>query len=286
MVQTPAILIALVALTILPGWCDTAHASPQLLNSPYDALFKDVNALRPATGDAEGPEIVAGIAPHHDLALGVIENFYARIAASGQKVHRVWLLAPDHFRRSRADLSTTTADWMTSARVLEADPEGTAALIGTGIARDEPFLFEREHAVTIHIPAIAHYFPKARVIPVILHWRAPDQALSLIEKAIVRDYRPGDIFILSMDFSHYKTPSEAAKEDELSIAAIRELDWREVRRRDIDAGAACALLLRIAGKLGLDDWEILERTDSAALGTDETENANSCTSYVSILLKK
>lgn len=283
MVQTPAILIA-IALTIAVATGGEALAATALLRSPYDDLFK--NAVIPHAsepGAKKRGEIVAGIAPHHDLAIGVIERFYARIASSGQRIRRVWLLAPDHFRRSRADLSTTTAGWETSSRILAADPVGTEALIGTGVARDEPFLFAREHGITIHIPAIARYFPTARVVPIVLHWRAPGQALRLIEKTLARAYRPGDIFILSMDFSHDKPPREAEREDERSVAAIASFDPDAARTCDIDAGAACALLLRVTKSLGAEDAELLERSNSIELGADASE---SCTSYASMLLRK
>ncbi len=284
MVQAPAVLIALLSLAVFATGGDAMDGS-RLLHSPYGDLFGDA-ALppRPVGNDTrKGGEIVAGIVPHHGLAIGVIERFYERIASSGQIIRRVWLFAPDHFRRSRADLSTATADWETNARVLEADLAGTSALIGTGIARDEPFLFEREHGVTIHIPAIAHYFPTARVVPIVLHWRATDQALRLIEKAISRAHRPGDLFVLSMDFSHGKSPLEAAKEDERSLAAIASFDRLAARRCDIDAGTACALLLKLTKSLGARSAELLERTDSAALGG---EPAALCTSYAAMLLRK
>lgn len=280
MVQASALLAAALLIFAAPG---IACARANLLRSPYGDLFK--NAPPPCSPErkAGGGRIVGGIVPHHSLAVHAIENFYAEIASSGQKVRRVWLLAPDHFRRGRAAVTTATAAWETNLRTLEADPEGTAALIATGIARDDPFMLEREHAVTIHISAVAHYFPKARVIPVVPHWNTPIYALLLVEKALVRNYRPGDLFVLSMDFSHGKAPGEAALEDEKSIAAIAAFDWQRTARLDIDAGSACALLLKIARKLGASGAEVLERTDSAALSG---EDAPSCTSYASIILRK
>ena len=50
----------------------------------------------------------------------------------------------------------------------------------------------------------------------------------MAEKTLVDNYRSGDIFILSMDFSHGKTPFEAAREDERSVTAI----MRILRGRD------------------------------------------------------
>lgn len=280
MVQTPALLAAVL---LLFAAANTACAQSELLRSPYGDLFKDARAPHANEWKAKGGTIVGGVAPHHTLAVRTIENFYEKIAASGQKVHRVWLLAPDHFRRSRASVTTATADWETNTHTLETDPEGTAALFATGLARDDPFMLEREHAVTVHISALTHYFPKARVIPVVPHWRTPAHVLSLIEKALLRNYRPGDLFILSMDFSHGKTTDESAAQDEKSIAAIKALDWQCASRLDVDAGNACALLLKIAGELGVNETEVLERTDSFALSG---ENPDSCTSYASILFKK
>lgn len=280
MVQASALLIAALLLFSVP---EAARAETDLLRSPYGDLFKNAKPPYAIKREPAKGTIVGGVVPHHSLALRTIEGFYEKIVRSGQKVRRVWLLAPDHFRRGRASVTTTTADWETNAHALETDPEGAAALIGTGLANDDPFMLEREHAVTIHISAITHYFPKARVIPVVPHWRAPVYALILLEKALVRDYRPGDLIILSMDFSHGKTPKQASLEDDRSIAAIEAFDWQRAHKLDIDAGSACALLLKIARGLGASGAEVLERTDSFALSG---ENEDSCTSYASILFRK
>ena len=63
------------------------------------ALLFFAFALRAEAGADTKTRILGGITPHHGIALDMITRFYEQI--SSEKILRVWLLSPDHFKRAR-----------------------------------------------------------------------------------------------------------------------------------------------------------------------------------------
>lgn len=260
-----------------------ARAAP--LSSPFDrpdvraalAALPDV----PASADIAGP-VMGGITPHHDLAYDLIFRFYRELARHNPGVRRVFLLSPDHFRRSARRGAVCSADWRTSAGFLRADAEAVAALEKTGVLEAREDLFAREHGITIHIPLIAHFFPNATVVPMVVRADAPDLDLWVLREALSRLSREGDLFILSMDLSHYKTPEAMAAEDEKTLDVLLRLRPRATAGIDVDAKRAAFLLLSVLRERGATRGTLLERTDSSALLGHRVESG---TSYATILYR-
>lgn len=262
--------------------CLPARAAP--LSSPFDRpdVWAALAALPlPASSDIEGP-VMGGISPHHDLAYDLIFRFYRKLARHNSGVRRVFLLSPDHFRRSARRGAVCFADWKTSARLLHVDGEAVAALESTGVLEAREDLFAREHGVTIHIPLIAHFFPNATVVPMVVRADAPDLDLWVLREALLRLSREGDLFILSMDLSHYKTPEAMAAEDEKTLDVLLNLRPRATAGIDVDAKRAAFLLLSVLGERGATRGILLEHTDSSTLLGRRVESG---TSYATILYR-
>jgi AmmeMemoRadiSam system protein B len=224
---------------------------------------------------------LGGIAPHHDLALAMIVRFYERV--SNPDVKRVWLFAPDHFRRARKLAAVCDADWKLDTGTLESDKGACAALDSLTFAESDAPMFGGEHGITIHIPLIARYFPNARVVPVVLGRNIPDIGLIILRKKIMELIGPDDVIILSMDLSHYKTPEAMALEDERTLEVLREMKPLETTKLDVDARRAAALVLYLFRDMGASIGEVLERSDSSeALG----RRVESGTSYATVTYSK
>jgi AmmeMemoRadiSam system protein B len=224
---------------------------------------------------------LGGIAPHHDLALAMIVRFYERV--SSPEVKRVWLFAPDHFRRARKLAAVCDADWKLKTGTLESDKDACAALDSLTFAESDARLFGGEHGITIHIPLIARYFPNARVVPVVLGRDIPDMGLLILRKKIMEMTGPDDAIILSMDLSHYKTPEAMAAEDERTLEVLREMKPFETPALDIDARRAAALVLYLFRDMGASAGEVLERSDSSAILGRRVESG---TSYAMVVYSK
>lgn len=204
----------------------------------------------------------------------MIERFYDEMAKS--RAGRVWLFAPDHYRASRTSALVCASD-TGGARV---DGAAARALAAHSLfdARSEPF--EREHGVYVHLPYIARAFPGATVVPVLMRSGCSDLEILSIMNEIARASRSDDIYILSMDFSHYKDPEGLRAEDERSIPILLSMRAIETRALDIDARGAASVVMMLARRAGARRGTLLERSDT----TEQTgEYVASGTSYATIV---
>ena len=230
-------------------------------------------------GEREGPaRIIGGIVPHHDLALGMIRRFYERLGSPD--VRRVWLLSPDHFRRARTFAALCPDDWKTPEGILRADREACETLPSLSVAGADGALFRREHGITVHIPFVARHFPNASVVPMVIGARTPDLALIILKNAILDLLRDGDVIILSMDLSHYKTPEAMAAEDRRTLDVLANIRPAGTKTIDVDARRAAALVLMLFREVGIEKGTVIEHADTSSVLGRRVESG---TSYAAIL---
>jgi AmmeMemoRadiSam system protein B len=258
------------------------------LVSPFEAEIERAVALysasqdsreRPASG--ENVRVLGGVASHHNIALAMIVRFYERV--SNPETKRVWLFAPDHFRRARKLAAVCEADWKLDTGTLKSDKDACAALDSLSFAENDAPMFRGEHGITIHIPLIARYFPNAGVVPIVLRPDIPDMGLLILRKKIMEMIGPDDVVILSMDLSHYKTPEAMAAEDARTLEVLRGMKPLETGALDVDARRAAALVLYLFRDMGASAGEVLEHTDSSAILGRRVESG---TSYASVIYSK
>ena len=245
------------------------------------ALLFFAFALRAEAGADTKTRILGGITPHHGIALDMITRFYEQI--SSEKILRVWLLSPDHFKRARNYAVVCGDDWQTAGRILEADAAAKSGFDRMSVVGTDSRLFAEEHGITIHIPLIARYFPNATVVPMVLKPAIPDVLLLMLKNYMLGAMRESDIIILSMDLSHYKTPEAMEKEDERALEVLTNLEPMKTDRLDIDARRAAALALRLFKELGVNRGVLMERMDTSDILGFRVESG---TSYATIVYEK
>lgn len=270
-----ALALVLLIAALLPIRAESAP-----LTSPFEAMVGQATALAaPVTGAAR--RFLGGVTPHHDIALTMIINFYSRLASGD--VRRVWLFSPDHFRQTRKMAAVGDRDWAAAGRILRADGEACEKLASLKIAEANGPLFGKEHGVTLHIPFIARYFPNATVVPVVINSSIPDIGLAILQKAILELLDDGDVIILSMDLSHYKTPEEMAAEDEKTLDVLTNLRFAETPFIDVDTRGGAALVLRLLKALGAGKGRVVDHMDSSDVLGRRIESG---TSYATILYER
>jgi AmmeMemoRadiSam system protein B len=210
----------------------------------------------------------------------MIVRFYRELA--GKDVRRVFLLAPDHFRLARRWAAICPSDWELSEKTLSSDSAAVEALSAMKIVEARSDLFAGEHGITLHIPLIARFFPRASVVPIVLRPDIPDLALLSLRERLKRLLGEGDLVILSMDLSHYKPPEAMALEDEKTLAVLSGLKSFGARHIDTDARRAAALVLMLFMDMGAEKGELLEHSDSSAILGRRVESG---TSYATLVYK-
>lgn len=124
---------------------------------------------------------------------------------------------------------TSAIPWETPLGIVDVD---TAFVRALGIGVDEASLTD-ENSLEVQIPFIKHFFPRARIAPIMMGDQSRASA-ALVAGQIVRavDETGRDVRIVaSSDFSHYIPDAMARRLDGLAIEAIVRLDVDELYRR-------------------------------------------------------
>jgi AmmeMemoRadiSam system protein B len=222
--------------------------------------------------------------------MGMIARFYQKLAGrrgqNAQKIRRVWLFAPDHFRQARRWAAVCNADWEFAGKNfpkgISADRTAVETLGRSKSVELSPKLFAREHGITLHIPLIARFFPNASVVPIVLRPDIPDIAILMLRNRIGEMLGEGDVIILSMDLSHYKPPEAMEFEDKRTLDVLTNLKSSAAPNIDVDARRAASLVVSLFRDMGAEDGELLEHMDSSALLGEKTESG---TSYATIVYR-
>ena len=268
--------VLLASVLLIRAEADAALRSP--FERQVERAVEAYSGANPVPEASENIRYLGGITPHHYIALAMIVRFYERIASPSVK--RVWLFSPDHFRKARKFAAYCDSDWATAAITLAPDKGALENLAELKIAEANADLFKGEHGITLHIPLAARYFPNATVVPMVLNAKITDMGLLILRKKILSLIRDGDIIILSMDLSHYKSPEGLAAEDAKTLDALENLRYADTHALDVDARRAASLVLRLFKDLGATRGEVLEHSDSSnILG----RRIDSGTSYATVV---
>ncbi len=237
------------------------------------------SATNEAPRRQSGP-VRAGVVPHHGLASETIAHFYDNLP---RDTERVILLGPDHFKAGRSSVALCPLSWRAGKGILEVDSDASEALVRTGGATAESLPFRLEHSIGLHVAFIGRYFPDAKIVTLIVKNTASPHELSKLVPVLSELLtEKGTLLLLSMDFSHGKTPGEANREDDKSVAALLSLRTGTLQELDIDAPRTAWLFLEVLKTRGIKNGTVLERTNSGEIvGRPDLL----CTSYATLLFR-
>ena len=196
-----------------------------------------------------GGYISAGLIPHHLLASDMIAGFFSAAAWYGE-YDRVIVVSTSHYpAECGSEVVTAAAGWDTPYGPLQGDAETIGLLLRNSViaAEDNPLAMERDHGVSGLMPFIRYYLPDVKVTAILLAntlgSRRLEEVWRVLEPVCADDRT---LLVLSVDFSHYLMPDDAAKRDEETARAIESFDYAQIARfgdENVDSPQAVTLLL-------------------------------------------
>lgn len=229
--------------------------------------------------------VLGGIIPHHLLASDIIVEFFQQ--TSHQPVKRVVLIGPNHYEIGRANIITSYYDWGTPVGTVRADTVAIQSFLEkTSYAGVDEEVAEKEHSVSGIMPFIAHYFPSAKVIPIIVSAKIDISQLDDLAHTLNTMNDDGTLFIASVDFSHYLSENEAEKRDAVTLALLEDANLDAFVNLDneyTDSPKSVALLFKIMSKSGLTKFKLLRHENS---GTKTNSKFSEVTSYFTLVFEK
>ncbi|HEX4296841.1 MAG TPA: AmmeMemoRadiSam system protein B [Devosia sp.] len=239
-------------------------------------LLAAIDKERPAFTPPAG---VTGISvPHHLLAADLIARGFW--AASAGHYTTIILISPDHFHKVDKAFGTTREDLKTAFGTVQSDGAGVAALIARdGLVQVLPAV-DYEHGLMAIAPFIKHFFPSARVIPLLGSVNASEadwQAMVAMLKPLLG---PDTLIVQSTDYSHYRPLPEAITRDQETLSMIAANDPEGVppllQPSHVDSKAAQYIQMTLQRDVFHAFPVVLANRNSVEYGA----NAGSTTSYV------
>jgi len=224
--------------------------------------------------ESENNKIVGIILPHHDLARELIISSLEKF---NEPYQLIFIFAPNHFRPIGPEI--TTATQLSGLAVDDAVISKITQKIPSVLLDNQ--LIEKEHGISIPSGYLTHYFPGAKIVPIIFSAKtSPEQAEKLA--SVLADFATErqSLFVASVDFSHEQMDLSGRENNRETIEAISNNDYEKLftyKDNHIDSPAAAATLLKIMQKLNTNGFEVWHNSHGAILTDNPTLNG---TSYV------
>ncbi|WP_161494842.1 AmmeMemoRadiSam system protein B [Bradyrhizobium canariense] len=273
-------IILLVFALLFMSWDSDLAAQGELpVPSLYPSAEPFVSAIASEKPAADLPDGITGIGvPHHLLAANLIARGFW--TAANNSYARVIIIAPDHFSRSRRAFATLRRDFETPFGTLTNDRTATDSLLSDRALFDESDLFEKEHGIQALLPFVKHFFPNAKIVPVVASYgstRADWDRAALELKKIADDHT---LIVQSTDYSHYLPLQDAVRRDQetLNVIASGDLDAVNglIQPDHLDSKAAQYMQMRIQAEAYSAAPTVIANRDSSDFGS----LANTVTSYI------
>ena len=168
-------------------------------------------------------DIIGGVVPHAGYIYSGYEasHFFEIVRQSKKSFSTVIILNPDHHGFSPSYATTPHSEWETPLGKLTIDNELAEYFPKSEKAHRD------EHSAEVMLPFIQTFFgDKVNVLPISIGYPVPEVAEELAKKIqkAVEETKREILVIASSDFSHYVTPQEGEKLDNLALAKILSLD--------------------------------------------------------------
>jgi len=135
---------------------------------------------------------------------------FARLPAG---VARVVLLGPSHHQPVQGFALSEADAWETPLGDMAVDTAAVAELLAAGRPfRRDDMAMSMEHSLEVQLPFLRRLRPGAVLLPVLMGWADAGER-EAARKALGELARPGDLWVVTTDLSHYHPRDEAERLD-------------------------------------------------------------------------
>lgn len=205
------------------------------------------------------------VLPHHSITQFTTNRFYEGLAKV-KNPSVVVVLGPNHFEASleTGNDNVQTCEmcvYSTTEGDLELDSDLIDDMVDEGAAVYNDTAFPQEHAIFAHSPFIKHYFPEAKIVPVLFKWDTPISELKKMSTFLDDNLPPDALVLASVDFSHYVVDGAALFHDEASNATITNFDYSNIFDLELDSPSSIYTLLGLMEERGYMEAELKKHTN-------------------------
>lgn len=215
-----------------------------------DSLSKIVQkSVRDAKINRVEGEVNMGVTSHHlPTASPLVGEFFRTLKENTGNRKVFVVMGPDHYEKCQGEITTTARSYSTPFGELKNNAEIYQKLVSAGVTVDDN-CFSDEHAITVESNYIKYLYPDAEIVPILFSMRAKSSDEVLVNQ-VLENYK-NDVFILvSIDFNHYHSLTEANASDEKAGEAIKSMVPEKITREMVDSPSSMKAALKLAKQWG------------------------------------
>ncbi len=202
------------------------------------------------------------ILPHHMIVSYELAKFYDGLSKVSNPKTFV-IIGPNHYETGVYNAQTCeNCVYKTTEGNLEVNENLVEKMKDEKIVNVADENFVNEHSISSHAAFIKHYFPEAKIVPIILQWKMPIEEVAAISSWLDKNLSPDAIVVASVDFSHYLREGAAEFHDQSSAATINNFDFKNIYDLEIDSPSSIYLLLDLMQKRGFGSAKKFANTNS------------------------
>jgi AmmeMemoRadiSam system protein B len=171
------------------------------------------------------------VVPHHELLIDQFPRYYDTLShVDRRRIKKLIFLAPSHFQPSNLIMKTRVSDFeLPNSEKVKINSAVLNTLRRTNLVVGDDEVFLNEHAVFLHLPFIIKYFPESTFTPILFTRNVPKTSLETVIALLQREMANHDtLLIMSGDFSHYLSYSQAQKNDQKTLELITQNRAEEI----------------------------------------------------------
>ncbi|MBU3935822.1 AmmeMemoRadiSam system protein B [Patescibacteria group bacterium] len=243
------------------------HRSLYITRGFYDEAYE----LAGAGFELKNNKVVAVIVPHHLFVKDKIASLFKSLGKFDYD--QIIMIGPDHLNDAGFDIVTSRADWATPYGKLNVDSGFTDQLLHTEFVDLNEKAMAREFAISGLVPFVKKTWPNAKFVPLILSSEVKKGKLDQLINFIQKNKSKKSLLIASVDFSHYKSPEEAEREDEISNLVIKNFEVEKALEIPVDSPQSIYLILNCAQQNKAINSELLSHTNTGLIQPWSSETA-------------
>ncbi len=196
----------------------TGKRSLRFAGTWYEAepakLSRQIESFLAAAGEKESKipvpqgQVLAVVAPHAGYMFSGKTAAYSYLAASksagsGQKIKRVFLLGPSHYKGFHGAALTLDKSFQTVLGELTVDTEVVEELRQNILFQEATKAHQQEHSLELQLAFIKACFGDVKIVPVLVGQLDDSFEARFIARELRQHLEDGDLVVVSSDFTHF-----------------------------------------------------------------------------------
>jgi len=209
------------------------------------------------------------VVPHHDLVKEQRRQFFSFLSQNFNP-QTIILISPNHFNVGAFLIISTKKRWVlkNGTSFLQPNEKIIDDVLRLKLIKEDSLVFDNEHGIKNLLPDIVDFFPKVRVVPIIIN-----PALSVIQierlvKAFESVCQNQCGVIVSVDMSHYQPALIAYIHDQKTIRALKNQDIDELSKVEVDCQSCLIFLSNWARLTNFNNFHIFNHTNSGFIANN------------------